>query len=207
MHSPCSPHREGDKGLPSPQHKVLHAGDPQLVGSVVGERGDIHVEILGLHLRLGLRLAERAAHLLIRVFPLVPGQGEPCVPTEPSRNSCMGYSSMGNSCSGQSLPGELLDGASLYGELLDGVSLYRELLHGAIPARGTPARGNPCMRNSWMGHPCPRPGTHSPRRMSGTWKETTASFCLTTKSTGWSFWFDRTLTDTRTPSVCGDRGR
>lgn len=102
---PQAADREGDKGtgLPSPQHKVLHSGDPQLVGSVEGQRGDIHIEVLGLHLSLGLWLAERAAHLLVRVFPLVPGQGEPCVPTDPSRGPPRGASQ----------PGELLPGASL----------------------------------------------------------------------------------------------
>lgn len=44
--------------------------------------------------------------------------------------------------------------------------------------------------------------THRPLRINGTWNDTTASFCLTTKSTGVSFSSESTFTDTRTPSVC-----
>lgn len=43
--------------------------------------------------------------------------------------------------------------------------------------------------------------THRPRRMSGTWKERTACFCLTTNNTGLLVLSDSNSTDTRTPSV------
>lgn len=49
--------------------------------------------------------------------------------------------------------------------------------------------------------PC---STHSPRRMRGTWKDTTASFWRTTNSKGAPFCLLRTFTDTRTPSVCSE---
>lgn len=44
--------------------------------------------------------------------------------------------------------------------------------------------------------------THSPRRIRGTWKDTTASFWRTTNSKGAPFCLFSTFTDTRTPSVC-----
>ena len=58
---------------------------------------------------------------------------------------------------------------------------------------------------AWPG-PTPAPWspgpTHIPRRIRGTWKDTTASFWRTTNSKGAPFCLFRTFTDTLTPSVC-----
>lgn len=67
-----------------------------------------------------------------------------------------------------------------------------------------PGRRSP-LAEAQRGEPRTPRNTHRPRRIRGTWNETTASFCLTTKSTGASFGVESTFTDTRTPSVCGAR--
>lgn len=61
----------------SQQGEAFNTADPELVVcTLAGQGRHIHKEVLGLRGGPGRRLAQRPAHMIVRVLPLVAGRGE-----------------------------------------------------------------------------------------------------------------------------------
>lgn len=205
---PACRHLPAAEGAP-PEHKVLHACDLQLVGNVGGRQGGhVYVEELQLRLVLGLRLAQGAADILVQVLPL-----EPAAKRSGSQLALGQLGIVLASRAGATFTPPTALRLLAEGKQAPPPATETRLASLKQPQGGTRLRGQG--RGAGRTRPSPPPcairrgrgeRTHSPRRMSGTWKDTTASFCRTTKSTGASFCADGTLTDTRTPSGCKASG-